>query len=276
MVHGVEEIHQNKNFGLVMQDNMFSLAGKDILLTGATGRVGQELAHAFADMAANLTLIGRSQEKLEALLSKIQLKNTCSPRIEVLDINSEDEIKHYLRKLHEEDINIDGLVHCAMSRPGQIVGYNYKNALVDSIRSNAISSILLWDGIAQHMSHRNGGSLVYIGSVYGKASPDFSIYTGLQMGTEPDYVFIKEGMNGISKYYANKFGEKNVRSNVVILGGVFDNQPEAFVRKYIQKVPLKRMADTGDIVGACVYLLSESSSYVTGSELFVDGGYHSR
>ena len=117
---------------------------------------------------------------------------------------------------------------------------------------------------------------MYIGSIYGKGSPDFDIYKGLQMGTEPDYVFIKEGMNGLSKFYANKYGAANVRSNVIVLGGVFDNQPSKFVERYISKVPLRRMAEPSDVVGACLFLLSDASSYVTGTELFVDGGYHSR
>lgn len=259
-----------------MQEKLFSLAGKEILLTGATGRVGRELARAFATMGVKLTLIGRSQVKLEALQSKILMENAYLAKIEVLDINSEDETKHFLKSLRDGNNNVDGFVHCAMSRPGQASKHDYTKTLSDSIRKNALSSILLWEGIGQHMSERNGGSLIYIGSIYGKASPDFSIYDGLQMGTEPDYVFIKEGMNGISRYYANKYGKRNVRSNVVILGGVFDGQPKAFVEKYIEKVPLERMADAKDIVGACVYLLSESSSYVTGSELYVDGGYHSR
>jgi NAD(P)-dependent dehydrogenase (short-subunit alcohol dehydrogenase family) len=126
------------------------------------------------------------------------------------------------------------------------------------------------------MAMTGGGSLVYIGSIFGKVSPDFTVYEETIMGTEPDYLFIKEGMNCLSKYYANKFGLQKVRSNVIILGGVLNKQPDSFVEKFESKTSLLRMAKPNDIVGACIYLLSDASEYVTGSEVRVEGGYLSR
>ena len=275
MVHG-KKIKDNDQVAKLIDQKMFSVNDKTILVTGATGRVGSTLAQALLEAGAKLVLLGSCTKKLEATSKKLISKNFERPVIKSFNLNSEAQIKSLLSDLDSSDFQVDGLVHCAMARPSQTSLTNYENTFEQSLLHNAHGSFLLWDGLAKMMSKGKGGSLVYIGSIYGKGSPDFDIYKGLQMGTEPDYVFIKEGMNGLNKFYANKYGAAKVRSNVIVLGGVFDNQPSKFVERYISKVPLRRMAEPSDVVGACLFLLSDASSYVTGTELFVDGGYHSR
>ena len=123
------------------------------------------------------------------------------------------------------------------------------------------------------MSKKAGGSLIYIGSIYGECAPSPEIYTGTDMHTEPDYSFVKGGMRLLSKYVASKYGAHNVRSNVIVLGGIEGDQPESFKKAYIMKVPVKRMARTEDLHLPILMLASEQSSYITGAEINVEGGY---
>jgi len=259
-----------------MINDLFTLQDKHIVITGACGFIGESLAIALADYASSLTLIGTSEQKLNLLRNKLRDKNSKKINTYVLDITTPQAVTNYLDFVKSNKQQVDGFVHCAMYRPAQDPQASSKNTFESSIYGNVVGSFLLWSGFSELMGMGGGGSLVYVGSIYGKASPDFSIYEKTNMSTEPEYVFIKEGMNGLSKYYANKYGHLGVRSNVVILGGVSNNQPSLFVEKYVSKVPLRRMANPQDIIGACIYLLSEASSYVTGAEIRIDGGYLSR
>ncbi len=254
-----------------MVDNLFSVTGKHIIITGATGLVGSEISKSLAARGARLTLVGSKISRLNALLSELDAKKNLHSVYE-LDINSKEEVRRFTIETTKRDV-VDALIHCAMARPGQSNHGNYEITFEDSILRNVISSFMLWDAFSKHMAASGGGSLIYVNSIYGKTAPDFDMYEGLSMGTEPDYMFIKSGMNGLSKYYASKYGRAGVRSNSIILGGVANHQPKLFHDRYIQKTSLNRMATSVDVVGACVYLASDASSYVTGSEIRVEGGY---
>jgi NAD(P)-dependent dehydrogenase (short-subunit alcohol dehydrogenase family) len=87
------------------------------------------------------------------------------------------------------------------------------------------------------------------------------------------YSAIKGGLNNLTRYLASYYGKFQIRVNTISPGGIFDDQPDSFVNNYNSKVPLKRMGNPVDIVSAVYYLLSDESSYVTGHNLVVDGGW---
>ena len=87
------------------------------------------------------------------------------------------------------------------------------------------------------------------------------------------YSAIKGGINNFTRYLASYYGKYQIRINTISPGGIFDNQPESFVNSYNSKVPLKRMGNPEDIVSAVFYLLTDESSYITGHNLVVDGGW---
>jgi NAD(P)-dependent dehydrogenase (short-subunit alcohol dehydrogenase family) len=87
------------------------------------------------------------------------------------------------------------------------------------------------------------------------------------------YAAIKGGIVNFTRYLSSYFGKNNIRVNAVSPGGVFNNQPNQFVENYIRKVPLQRMAKPDDISPAVVFLLSDDSSYITGQNIAIDGGW---
>ena len=122
------------------------------------------------------------------------------------------------------------------------------------------------------MKVNNSGSIVNMTSIYGMIGPDFSIPESTEMTMPAAYSAIKGGLLNFTKYLASYFGKCNIRVNSVSPGGIFNNQNEKFVKNYSKKL-LGRMGDPKEISPAVVFLLSDDSSYITGHNLVVDGGY---
>lgn len=123
------------------------------------------------------------------------------------------------------------------------------------------------------MREAKSGSLINMGSVYGSAAPDFSVYEGTTMTMPAAYSAIKGGIINLTRYLAALYGPHGVRVNAISPGGVQDAQPEAFVRRYNAHTPLGRMAAAEDIAPVAAFLLSEDARYITGQNIVVDGGW---
>ena len=127
----------------------------------------------------------------------------------------------------------------------------------------------------QAMCEAGRGSIVNIGSLYASVAPIPSLYDHIEPPfTKPAaYGASKAAVINLTRYFARLWGPCGVRVNALSPGGVLGGQDAEFVRKYVERVPLGRMADPGDLVGALVFLASDASAYVTGHELRVDGGF---
>ena len=124
------------------------------------------------------------------------------------------------------------------------------------------------------------GSIVNVGSIYGKVSPRQDIYDHIETPNGKYkkplvYGVSKSALTNFTKYLATYWGENGIRVNNVILGGVMNNQDTELVEKYSKNVPLGRMANIDECISPILFLLSDSSSYITGSDLIVDGGWTS-
>jgi short-subunit dehydrogenase len=254
-----------------MSTFIVDISGKNILITGATGKIGRDLSFFLASCGASLFLLSRSEERLSQLKSDIQSRYDVSVSIWASDMA---DLGHFSCTVdHLSSMSIDVLIHAAMYRPSQVPNRNHDESTISSIIVNSQASHLLWTKLSQSMSARSGGSLIYIGSIYGECAPSPDLYTGTTMHTEVDYCFIKGGMRLLSRFIASEYGRSNVRSNVIVLGGVESNQPQSFQAAYINKVPLQRMAKLEDLHLPVLMFCSDHSSYITGAELNIDGGF---
>lgn len=132
--------------------------------------------------------------------------------------------------------------------------------------------------IGGKMAEQGRGSIVNIASVYGILSPcqdiyDFRRQCGDIFYKPVAYSVSKSAILNLTRYLATYWAPKGVRVNTFTLHGVFDNQPKAFLDAYCPKVPMGRMADAKEMIGPIIFLVSEASSYMTGSNLIVDGGW---
>jgi len=125
----------------------------------------------------------------------------------------------------------------------------------------------------EQMKKQGSGSLINMGSIYGIGGPDFTVYEGTEIVNPAAYSAIKGGIINLTRYLASYYGKHQVRVNCISPGGIFDNQHETFVQQYEKRVPVKRMGLPKDIAPAAVFLLSDDSSYITGHNLVIDGGW---
>jgi NAD(P)-dependent dehydrogenase (short-subunit alcohol dehydrogenase family) len=110
--------------------------------------------------------------------------------------------------------------------------------------------------------------------IYEGCSPTNNIYsTSESLNTPAVYSVTKGGLIAFTKYLATLFGHEKIRVNTLIPGGVFDDQEESFHRQYIKRTPLNRMAVWSDFNGAILFLVSDASRYMTGTDLIIDGGW---
>jgi NAD(P)-dependent dehydrogenase (short-subunit alcohol dehydrogenase family) len=126
------------------------------------------------------------------------------------------------------------------------------------------------------MAARRSGSIVNISSMMGTIGMNPWLYEGTTMSAPPDYFFHKGGMINLTRYLASHYGPTNVRVNVVSPGGIYNPekpQAAAFLERYAKMTMLGRMAEAREIGGAVVFLLSDASTYITGANLPIDGGY---
>jgi NAD(P)-dependent dehydrogenase (short-subunit alcohol dehydrogenase family) len=252
----------------------FSLAGKVVIQCGGTGLLGRALVRGVACAGATLIVASRDRAKIET-----QLAAAGSPErklyAEQVDIGDEASIHAMRDRVLATHGRIDGVVFNAVSRPMRTMNDDLA-AWKDSMATNATGFFAVVRALGDAMAQGSGGSIVNIGSMQGMIGMNPWLYEGTTMTAPPDYFFHKGGMLNLTRYLASHYGPKKVRVNVVSPGGIFNPekpQAPAFLERYAKTTMLGRMADAAEISGAVVFLLSDASTYITGANLPVDGGY---
>ena len=252
----------------------FSLEGKVILLTGGAGLYGRGLTADLAAAGAQLVIASRNVEALEKVANEEHLEGRTVTAMS-LDQADETSVTRLRDAVLSQFGRIDGLVNNAVARP--MKSPDHTEGWIESMRVNATGLYLITSIIGKTICEVGKGSIVNIGSMQGMIGPSPELYAGTNMGLPPpDYFFHKGGMINFTRYYASVFGPQGVRVNCLSPGGFFNNQPEPFLSRYQEHTMLNRMANPEDLGGSVIFLLSDASSYVTGANLAVDGGYSAK
>ena len=233
-----------------MSNSIIDLSGKVVLITGASGIQGPE----------HVKLL----KQAGAIVVATDIKETEI----ILDVTDPESIKKAVQAIISQYGKIDILVNNA--------GATAKQGVSDwdqIIKVNLTGTYNCCQIIGAKIQ---SGAIINISSIYGLVGPDFSIYdqaeyAGKPMGVPAAYAASKGGVIALTRYFASLYAPK-IRVNCITPGGIFDNQSESFVKKYSAKTILGRMANKNEVSGALLYLASDLSSYVTGSNLTVDGG----
>jgi len=204
------------------------------------------------------------------------LLNDTGIRFLSLDLTSAESVTAAIKTIIAAAGRIDIMVNCAYPRTRDW-GLKFEKIPLASWKENVDSQLggyfCCCQAVAEQMKAQGGGSIINLGSTYGVSAPDFSIYEGTEMTMPAAYAAIKGGGIALTNYLSTYYAKDKVRANTVSPGGIFDNQPEPFVERYSRKTPLGRMGSPDEVVGAVVFLASEASSYVTGQNILVDGGW---
>lgn len=194
------------------------------------------------------------------------------------DLTNSNEIKEVIKHIVDNYGSISGWVNNAYPRT-QDWGSDFLELTEESLKKNVDwqlnSYILCCQSVISHMLENKKGSIVNMASIYGIVGNDFTVYEGTNIVPPSPYSAIKGGLINFTRFVASRFGRDGIRVNCVSPGGIFDHQDKNFVEAYEKKVPLKRLGNPIDISPSVVFLLSNKSSYITGHNLVVDGGWTS-
>ena len=273
------------------KDNLkkiFSLKDKVIVITGACGLLGRMHVEAVASQGGIPIIIDLNQEKLDNLYQHIYEEYSIECFKELVDITNEKQVSKSAERIIKKFTKIDGLVNNAAINPSidgddkinfkRIEDFNMESWDKELSVGISGSFICIKHYGSKIALNNNGGSIVNISSDLGIIAPDQRIYAkeGLDPESQPvkpiTYSVIKSAMLGLSRYVSTYWANKNVRCNCLLPGGVQTNQDDVFVSKLVNLIPLGRMATKNEYQGALIFLLSDASSYMTGSNLIVDGG----
>ncbi|RIK75941.1 MAG: short-chain dehydrogenase [Planctomycetota bacterium] len=253
----------------------FRLSGRVAVVTGGAGPLlGSSITAALAEAGATVVTASRSLERNQQFAEALQARGHDAHAMQV-DIASVRSIDQLHRQVLQRFGRIDVLVNNAVARSGHAGGF--LDQTPDRLAAVAAGDFQGLFRICQRfiadMAQQRRGSIINIASIYGVVANDPTIYSGTGMVQPPSYNFVKAGMINFTRYLATYYGRHGVRANCISPGGYREDQPRAFVERYESRVPLGRMLGHDDIQGAVVFLASDASSYVTGLNLFVDGGW---
>ena len=268
---------------------LFSLEGKTALLTGATGFLGRTMARVLLENGARLVALGRS-ERLESLAAEWGAEfgagRVRARRVDMYDLDA------FGRALDEiaADERVSVLVNNAHEL-GAATGFNTPEGRLESagieqwmrnLTGGVYWAALTTQKIGGAMRGRGGGSVINISTMYARVAPSPRLYAGTDFINPPGYSASKAALLALTRYTASFWGADGVRANA-ILPGPFSNTEEAgpnsvgeadpFLERLRERTCLGRTGRPHELAGALLFLASDASSYVTGQELLVDGGW---
>lgn len=247
-----------------MEKNLIKLKNKICLVTGCNGYIGNRITNKLA--SAGVKIIGTDV---------IFKKNKNLRMFLKANLESKDDINKIIEKINLKFKKIDILVNNAgYVGTSETHKKNYKrvfyNEKYESL--NLKNTIYFTNCLLKNLKKSSSASIINISSIYSFLGYDYKLYKDTSMSTPLAYGVSKAGLVQYTKMLSNALAPK-IRVNAISPGGIFRNQPKKFIKRYLDKTPLRRMGTEDDIVNAVIFLSSNLSTYITGQNLVVDGGY---
>jgi NAD(P)-dependent dehydrogenase (short-subunit alcohol dehydrogenase family) len=259
--------------------NLMDLRGRRALITGATGCLGQVMAHTLGELGADLILLDRPGASFTSLEHELTSKWDVNVELLRCDLEIEADRLKIIDDIGSNEKGLNILINnAAFVGTSDLQGWvvPFERQRIDTwrrvIEVNLTAAFHLSQAFTSLLKESENGSIINVTSIYGEYGPDWGLYKGTTMGNPAAYGVSKGGLAQLTRWMATTVAP-NVRVNAIAPGGLLRNQPEVFRNRYIEKTPLRRMATEDDFRGAVAYLASDLSSYVTGQILHIDGGW---
>lgn len=263
---------------------MFGLNGKTAIVTGAVGILGQGFCRGLAEFGAQVAVVDLDQNRCGQFAAELQQDYGVSAVGIACDVADPSSVTGMVEQVVSRFGAIHVLHNNAASKSTDLDAFfasteEYSLAEWRKIMSvNVDGLFLVAQAVGKQMQKQGtGGSIIQTASIYGIVSSDKriyegSFYLGRQISNPAVYSTSKAAVVGLTRYLAANWGDSGIRVNALVPAGVESGQNDTFKARYSARVPLGRMANADEMVGALVYLASDASSYVTGHCLVVDGG----
>ena len=258
-----------------MNDQLFDLDGRVAVVTGGLGQLGSVYTAGLVERGMRVavfdTATGDVPEGARAFA--VDITDRAALEAAAREVAADWGVPHLLVNNAALDSPPDA--------PAEEVGpfESYPEASFDEVMDvNVKGTFLCCQVVGGAMAREGRGSIVNVSSVYGLLSPVQDLYAfrrerGETFVKPVAYSVSKSAILNLTRYLATYWAKDGVRVNTLTLAGVFDEQPREFLEAYEARVPMGRMLDAQEALGAVVFLASDASSYVTGSNLVVDGGW---
>lgn len=258
---------------------LMSLSGRTALITGGAGHIGAAIAEALAEAGATIALVDRQRGDLERCAERIHDATGATVATFEAELADETSVRSLPARVAGECGGIDVLVNCAAfvgttKLDGWAVPFEQQQSAAwrAAFEVNVTAAFELVQEALPWLKRSGKGSVINVASLYGVMGPDWRLYEGTSMSNPAAYGASKGALIQLTNWLSTTVAP-HVRVNAMSPGGVWRNQPAAFVERYTQRTPLARMATEEDFKGVALFLASDLSSYVTGQNIVVDGGW---
>lgn len=262
----------------------FSLENKSAIVTGGAGILGQRFCSGLAEFRANVAIVDINQNVAADLASRLASEYNVKSISICCDITDPAAVSDMVDHVVSEFGEINVLHNNAAFKGKNLAAFfeTFENYSLEQWREvmtvNIDAMFLVAQAVGRQMVKQGkGGSIIQTSSIYGIMGPDQRIYTGSnylghQINTPAVYSASKAAVVGLTKFLATYWADRGIRVNTLTPGGNESGQNEVFKKHYSARIPLGRMAQPDEMVGALIYLASDASSYVTGQNIVLDGG----
>jgi len=264
--------------------NKFSLYKKTCFILGGCGLIGSEIIKTFSKFNSKIIILDINKNKANIIIKKFN-KNKKFIFFEEFDCHLENDLIYKFPKILEKYGCPNVFVNCSHPTPKDLKYKTFKNLkkniLDDYVKVQMNSYAWLARLTAEEMSKKGiSGSIILFASIYGLVGQDLNVYKGTTMKESVPYSLIKGGIINYVRQMASYYGKNNIRINCISPGGLKghvkdhgNNQEQKFLKNYSKKVPLARMGEASEVALCTLFLASEASSYITGHNLVIDGGW---
>ena len=274
-----------------MEDKLFSVKGKLCIVTGGLGQIGKNFVQELYSRGARVAVFTKhlTGERIEKTFPSAEYSRE-NLRFYSVDINRKDTIEAALDQMLEvwpeaPDVLVNNAgIDTQPSAPPEVSGpfeQFPESVFREVVDVNLVGTFLMCQAVGARMAvSGKGGSIINIGSIYGMLSPVQDIYahkeeqTGVPFIKPVAYSAAKSGIYNLTRYLATYWGKKGIRVNTLTPAGVWrDTQDETFQANFTARMPMGRMSQENEYNGALIFLASQASSFMTGSNLVIDGGW---
>ena len=258
----------------------FSLKGKKAFIIGGSGLIGIQISNAISQAGAKTYILDIKKP------DKKKIKNKKNITYNYFNCSYVDQLEKLYNNIFEKFGTPDIFINCSYPISTEWNSSNFEEIKLKNLKENINVHLNSFSWLARLTAEKMRkskikGSIIQLGSIYGTVGQDLNIYKGVKnMRENMIYSIIKGGISSLTKQMASYYGQYNIRINTICPGGILGHfkgtkkkQSSVFIKNYKKKVPLKRLGNASEIASTALFLSSDSSSYITGVNLMVDGGW---